>query len=173
MNGIRPKSGTGFDLSTISSIKTIEMFFTPKDLAATTLVYSLGSGGYSTTRFAWNSSGVLTKTNISAVYINGVVNTNTTNIFDIMEAEEPLHIILVLTNPASNTIQFNYETTGGLDHLYNNIAIYSKALSESESTSHYNLYVGRALSEVVEPVITLTEQEPVYYNNDWVVIQTA
>lgn len=173
MNGIRPKSGTGFNISTISSISSMEMIFTPKDLTATTLMYSLGSGGYTTTRFAWNGSGVITKTNIAAVHINGVDNTSRTNIFDILAVDEPIHIVLVFTNPVSNTIRVNYETSGGADNLYNNIAIYPKQLSLQEALTHYNLYTGRSLSQIAEPVITMTEEAPLYYNNDWVVIQTV
>jgi len=172
-NGIRPASGTGFNLSTISSIRSVELFFTPSDLSANTLLYTLGSGGYTTSRLAWNGSGVLSKTNVAAVYVNGLDKSSATSIADLLEIDEPSHIVIVFTNPISNTIQFNYESTGGGNHLYNNIAIYKTALTLTDALTHFNLYTGKPSLQVSEPVITLTEEDAEYYNNEWVVIQSV
>lgn len=173
VNGIRPASTTGFNLSASQSIRSVELFFTPSDLSANTLFYTLGSGGYTTSRFAWNGSGVISKTNIAAVYINGIDKSSATSIADLFEIDEPSHIVLTFTNPVSNTLQFNYEVSGGGNHLYNNIAIYPSVLTLAQALTHFNLYTGKPLLEISEPVITMTEESVEYYNNDWVVIQTV
>ena len=170
MNGIRPKTGSGFDLTTASPIKSVEMFFTPASLAANTLFYA--SGG-TTTRFAWNGSGAISKANIAYVYINGVDVSSATNITNYFQEEEPSHIVLVFTNAITGTFKFNYETSGGPSNLYKHIAIYEDALSASKVETHFELYTGKPVDTVTESAITLTELQPVYYNNDWIVLQSV
>ena len=169
MNGIRPKSGTGFDLNTESSVMSTEMFFTPLGLASNTLLYS--SGG-TTTRFGWNGSGAISKANINKVYINNVDITTATNITNYLVYGQPHHIVLVFNNPITGTIQFNYEINGGLSNLYKNIAIYETQLPASKVETHFELYTGKPVETIQEPTISLTELEPIYYNNDWVVLQS-
>lgn len=170
MNGIRAKSGSGFDLTTASSIKSLEMFFTPATLAANTLFYA--SQG-TTTRFAWNGSGTLSKANISKVYVNGVDISSATNITNYFLDEEPHHVVLVFTAPVTGTFKFNYETTGGPSNLYKNIAIYQDELTAGKVETHFELYTGKPVETITESAITLTELEPVYYNNDWIVLQSV
>jgi hypothetical protein len=122
---------------------------------------------------AWNGSGVLSKTNVAAVYVNGIDKSSATSIADLLEIDEPSHIVIVFTNPISNTIQFNYESSGGGNHLYNNIAIYKTALTLTQALTHFNLYTGKPSLQVLEPVITLTEEDAEYYNNEWLVIQSV
>ena len=169
-NGIRPKSGSGFKIETLSSIKSLEMFFTPSSLAANTLLY--GSDP-STTRLAWNGSGAISKANISKIYINNLDVSTQTNIGSYLVAEEPHHIVIVFNSPITGNIQVNYETTGGPDNLYKNIAIYEKELTADLVETHYELYTGRAVSTAVEPTITLTESDIIAYNNDWIVLQSV
>jgi hypothetical protein len=169
MNGIRPKSGTGFDLTTASSVKSVEMFFTPLTLAANTLLYA--SGG-TTTKLAWNGSGAISKANISKVYINNVDVSTATNITNYLVEEEPHYIVLVFNTPITGTIQFNYETSGGPSNLYKNITTYESELTACKIETHYELYIGKPVETITESVITLTEQEPEYYNNDWIVLQS-
>jgi hypothetical protein len=169
MNGIRPKNTTGFDLATANSVKSVEMFFTPLTLAANTLLYS--SGG-TTTRFAWNGSGTLSKANISKVYINNVDVSSATNITSYLVEEEPHHIVIIFTTPITGTIKFNYETSGGPSNLYKNIATYESELTAGKVETHFELYTGKPVESISESAITLTEQEPEYYNNDWVVVQS-
>jgi hypothetical protein len=170
MNGIRAKSGSGFDLQTSSSIKSLEMFFTPSTLAANTLFYA--SGG-TTTRFAWNGSGALSKANISKVYINGVDVSTATNITNYFLDEEPHHVVLVFTDPITGTFKFNYETNGGPSNLYKHIAIYQDELTAGKVETHFELYTGKPVETITESAITLTELPVVYYNNDWIVLQSV
>ena len=167
-NGIRPNSGYGFKINTGLNINTIEMFFTPKTTGANTLFYDPTTS----TKYAWNGSGTVSKASISAFYVNGIDKTSQTNISNFLVAGEPHHIVLVLSAPVTGNLQFNYETTGGPDNLYNNIAIYNRSLTQADVTTHFNLYCGRPSTVVTDPVIDLTELSPVYYDNDWIVLQS-
>lgn len=170
MNGIRAKNGAGFDLTTSSSVKTLEMFFTPATLASTTLLYATSS---ETTRFGWNGSGAISKANIAKVYINNVDVSTATSINQYLVIGEPHHIVFVFTSPVINEIQLNYETSGGPSNLYKNIATYESELIASQVETHFELYTGKPVETVTESAITMTELSPVYYNNDWIVIQSV
>lgn len=168
-NGIRPKNGTGFDLNTDQSIKSVELFLTPYSSAANTLLYS---GDGTVTRMAWNGSGALSKANIASIYINGQDRSSITNIASYLTSNEPTHIVLEFTQAISGKIQFNYELSGGASNLYKNIAIYESILGPTKALEHYNLYIGKSLASIAEPAISLTEPGVEYYNNDWIVISS-
>jgi len=169
-NGIRPKTNTGFNLTTISELNTVELFFTPEDISATTLFFDPTTG----TKFAWNGSGTVSKASISKVYINGVDRTSATSISSHILAKQPHHIVLVLSQAVTGSLHFNYETSGGgVSHLYNNIMVYERQLSDSQITSHFDLYTSKPSSYVAEPTITLTEIAPKFYNNDYIVLDFA
>jgi len=167
-NGIRPASGSGFDINTELNINTVEMFFTPKTNGANTLFYDPATG----TKYAWNGSGAVSKASISAFYVNGVDKTSQTNISNFLVAGEPHHIVLVLASSVTGPIQFNYEVSGGPDNLYNNIALYNRSFSESDVLTHFNLYCGRPAQEVLDQSFDVTYLDPVYYDNDWIVVQS-
>jgi hypothetical protein len=169
-NGLRPTNGSGFDLNTLSSVKSLEMFFTPLTLAANTLIY--GSDP-SVTRLAWNGSGAVSKANIAKIYVNGVDVSNQTNISSYLNAEEPHHIVIVFTQPITGVIKFNYESSGGPSNLYKNIAIYEKELTQSLSDAHFKLYIGRPAASITESSFTVTENAIETYNDDWVVLQSV
>lgn len=171
-NGIRTKSGSGFNLNTASSVKSLEMFFTPSDLTANTLIDVASTGSYAASRYSWASGGTITKTNILKIYVNGIDKTSQTNISNVFMANELHHVVLVLTQPASGILKFNYLVSGGPSSLYNNIAIYSKELTESLVASHYYLYVGRPAVSVLDTSISMTEKGIASYNNDWIVLQS-
>ena len=167
-NGIRPNSGYGFNINADLIINTVEMFFTPKTNGANTLFYDPITG----TKYAWNGSGVVSKASISKVYINGVDKTSQTNISNFLVAGEPHHIVLVFDGAVNGNIQFNYEDSGGPDNLYNNISLYNREFTQSDVTSHFDLYCGRPTSTIIDPAISLTKLSPEYYDNDWVVVQS-
>lgn len=172
MNGIRPKSGTGFDLHTESSIRSVEMFFTPLSLEASTLFYNsdLQSGS---TRIDWTSNGILSKQNIKKLYVNGQDVSSVTDVNLILSPGQPHHIIFTFNNPISELFQFNYEASGGPSNLYKNIAIYEKELFASDVETHFELYTGKPVDSVTESAIAVTELQPSYYNNDWIVLQSV
>lgn len=169
-NGIRPKNESGLDINTLSSIKSIEMFFTPLTLASNTLFYASDP---SDTRLAWNGSGAVSKANIDKIYVNNIDVTNQTNISSYLVAEEPHHIVIVFTTPVTGALQLNYEISGGPSNLYKNITTYEKELTAGIVETHYELYTGRAVSTVIEPAITMTESDIIAYNNDWIVLQSV
>jgi hypothetical protein len=172
MNGIRAKSGSGFSLNSSTSVKSIEMFFTPLTLAANTLLYAYNP---STTRLAWNGSGVVSKANIAKIYVNNVDVTNQTNISSYLVEEEPHHIVIVFTDPVTAELRFNYELmsgSGGPSNLYKNIATYNSELTASKIETHFELYCGKPVESITENAITMTELATKYYNNDWVVLQS-
>jgi hypothetical protein len=170
MNGIRPKPNSGFDISIGSEIKSIEFFLTPKNtLQANTIL----SSTVVPTEFKWNLAGIISKTNISAFYVNGVNKTSETSISSLLTNNEPAFITLVFSTPVSNTIKLNYGIDYSPSNLYNNISIYQKEITADICLEHYNLYTGKPSYSISENAITLTESEPKYYNNEWVVIQTV
>lgn len=171
-NGIRTKAGSGFNLTTTGSVKSLEMFLTPSDLTANTLIDTVSTGSYAASRYSWTSGGAITKTNILKIYVNGVDKTSQTNISNVFSANQLHHIVLVLTQPASGTLKFNYLVSGGPSCLYNNIAIYAKELTAALAATHYDLYVGRPSVLVEDPSITMTEKGIESYNNDWIVLQS-
>jgi hypothetical protein len=170
-NGIRTKAGSGFNLTTTGSVKSLEMFLTPSDLTANTLIDTVSTGSYAASRYSWTSGGTITKTNILKIYVNGVDKTSQTNISNVFSANQLHHIVLVLTQPASGILKFNYLVSGGPSCLYNNIAIYAKELTAALAATHYDLYVGRPSASVEDPSITMTEKGIESYNNDWIVLQ--
>jgi hypothetical protein len=167
-NGIRPNSGYGFKINTGLNINTVEMFFTPKTTGANTLFYDPTTS----TKYAWNGSGVVSKASINKVYVNGVDKTSQTNISNFLVAGEPHHIVLVFSSAVTGNLQFNYESSGGPDNLYNNIAIYNRAFTETDADTHFDLYCGRPTATIIDPVIDLTELPAKYYDNDWIVLQS-
>ena len=169
MNGIRAKNGSGFNLNSSTSVKSIEMFFTPLTLAANTLFYASDP---SDTRLAWNGSGVVSKANIAKIYVNNVDVTNQTNISSYLVEEEPHHIVIVFTTPVTGEFKLNYESTGGPSNLYKNIATYDSELTAPKVETHFELYCGKPVESITENAITVTELATKYYNNDWVVLQS-
>jgi hypothetical protein len=169
MNGIRPKAGSGFDIDTASQIKSMEFFLTPSDISQANILFS----GSSSSELKWAANGTISKTNIQALYVNGVDQTSATSVSSILANNEPAFITVVFTNPISTTIKMNYNVSGSPSNLYNVIAIYEKEITSSICLNHYNAYVGKPSLIVNDQTVTLTESDTRYYNNEWVVIQTV
>jgi hypothetical protein len=169
MNGIRPKTGSGFDIYTASQIKSMEFFLTPSDISQANILFS----GSSSSELKWAANGTISKTNIQALYVNGVDQTSATSVSSILANNEPAFITVVFTNPISTTIKINYNVSGSPSNLYNVIAIYEKEITSSICLNHYNAYVGKPSLIVNDQTVTLTESDTRYYNNEWVVIQTV
>ena len=171
-NGLQTKAGAGFNIPVKDPVSTIEMFFTPSDLTASALFDVSSEGPYTASRYSWTNSGTITKTNISKIYVNGVDRTSQTNISNVFLADNLHHVVLVLTQPCSGVLKFNYTGAGGPSSLYKNIAIYDYQMSEALATEHYRSYIARPNASVSDTSMTLTDSTPKAYNSDWVVIQT-
>jgi len=172
-NGIRPKVDYGFKLNTNKLIKSVEFFYTPATLTDSGLVSSIADTLYSASNYSWRNSGTVSKTNISKIYVNNVDKTNQTDITNVFIPGQPHHVVIVYIDPISADITFNYSLYGAISAIFNNIAIYEKALTASDVQTHFDLYCGKPASTITDPTIDLTELSPVYYDNDWVVIQSV
>ena len=178
-NGIKP-SEAGFYINTIREINTVEMFFTPKNINKNCLLYSEYDSN--TISYLWSDLGNITKSNISAIYVNGVDRTSATNISSFLQQDEICHIVICLDSPISGDIWFNVKvsnnvwTNGGDKNLYKNITLYPSQLSEIQAKNHYSLYTGRTSVLALDSQnisITLTEESIKAYDNDWLVIKNV
>ena len=174
-NGLRCQVNSGFTLNTDTLIKTIEFFYTPETLGDSGLVSSLADTTYAASNYSWRNSGTISKTNVSAIYINGVDKTSETNVSNVFKVGELHHVVIVYTEYVSDDIKFNYSLYGAVDALYKNIAIYPSAFTSEIALNHYNLYIEKAISVVDgnSTAITVTEETPLVYNNDWIVLQST
>ena len=173
MNGIRCKVDGGFVLNTKMPVSTLEFFYTPNSYSDSGLVSSTSTNGYTASNISWRNSGLISKTNIAKIYVNNVDKTSVTNVSDLFVLDQPHHVVIEYASPISEDITFNSSLYGGTQGLYKNIAIYEKAFTAGDVETHFELYTGKPVESITEPAITLTELEPVYYNNDWIVIQSV
>lgn len=178
-NGIIP-SEAGFYIDTIREINTVEMFFTPQNLNKNCLLYSEYNSN--TVSYLWSNSGDITKSNISAIYVNGVDRTSATNISSFLQQDEICHIVLCLNQPISGSVWFNVKvssnlwTNGGGKNLYKNITLYPTQLSAQDAQNHYYLYTDRGSVVALDSQnnsISLTEESVEAYDNDWIVIKSV
>lgn len=169
-NGI--KIHGGFKIDTDLLVNSVEMFFMPNYLNACTLFYaSAGDIEYS-----WDSSGLVTKSNISKIYINGVEKASETDITQVFIPGYLYHIVLVLNNSATNTLYFNCDPNS-LDfnpqNLYNNIILYEAGLDGSDIQNNYMLWTGQPTVMIVDPAIAIDEKTTKIDDVDWTVVQSS
>jgi hypothetical protein len=152
-NGLRMLDGGGINLDSANPYRTVEMIFTP--VSGQNVLYSSN-----TKIFEWNSLGSITKSGISAIYVNGVDHTSSTNISSFLTNGMPHHIILVLNSQATSNTRFNYNQDGsksGGANVYSNIAIYPEALNSSQATVHYQLYTRQYVLSVSDTSFSISE----------------
>lgn len=171
LNGLTTASGAGFKINTAESIRTIELFLTLSDLTSNSIISSTANGDFVSAGYSWATNGTITKSNISAIYVNGVDKTSQTNISSVFLANELYHVVIVTNGPVSGTILFNHKTTGGPASLYQYISYYPSAFNSAKALSHYNMHIGRSATVADDSSITLTESSVDFYDNDWVVLQ--
>lgn len=172
-NGIRTVNGSGFEISTSKSLRTIEFFYTPSSLGTSGLISTISGGGYAASNFSWNGSGVISKTNISAIYVNGVNKSSQTSISNVFKQNQLHHVIIVFTSAVSGNIRFNYSSSGAISSLYQNIGIYEDAFNSTKANNHYNLYVeGQYVTISDNSGIAMTENSVDGYDFDWIVVET-
>ena len=151
-NGIKPYNGYKLLCNIDKPIKTIELIYSTDGLKNT--LFSTNNASYS-----WNDSGVISKSGISAVYINNIDVTSATNIFSVLSLNTPNHVVFVLNSNASSLI-FNSNQDGtsyGANDLYNNIALYSTAFSSSQVNTHFLLYTNNLVSSITGQSISISE----------------
>ena len=150
-NGLRMYNGHGFNLSLSQPARTIEMIFAPDDAANSyqaNVLFSSPSASYK-----WSDTGIITKTGVSAIYVNGIDCTSSTNISDFITPGAQFHIIIVTSFDIASGLKFNQNQDGsfyGMANSYNNIALYPAAFDLSKANAHYLLYAGTS------PTITVS-----------------
>lgn len=145
-------NGHGFSLNNIPDVRSVEMIFTP-ELGENVLVSA------SSKIYEWSSSGAISKTAISSIYVNGINRTAETNVFDFMSAGLPHHVVITFTSAASN-LKFNQNQTdskSGIGSMYNNLAIYQEALTQAKIAQHYLLYTGNIVNLIDDTNMTISE----------------
>lgn len=174
-NGIKVSEDSGFYLNTSSSVGTLEFFYTPSVIDNSGLISAASSGSYAAANYSW-SSGIISKTNISAIYVNGVNRTSETNVSNIFKAGQLHHVLIVFTAAVSDKIKFNHSSSGGVPSIYQNISIYPSQFSLVDAIKHYNMYVYKNYTIVYDdssPSVSIAENSANYYDNDWVLFQTS
>jgi len=166
-DGLKTSSTGGFKIASTESISSVEMLYTPSALTASTLLNNTSAN------YSWNSSGVISKTNIASIYVNGINKTSETSVANIFQADRIYHIIMTFTTGISGDIKFNYNVSGGPSNQFNNIALYPSQLTTTQISNHYSDYIGRPYTSVSDNSITLTDEGVQTYNYDWIVIRSV
>jgi len=151
-NGLSMYDGHGFSVDLPISPKTVELFFSPR--GTNNVLFSSSSS-----EISWSSAGLISKTGIQSIYVNGVDRTDETNISSFLLEGVSHHIVIVLDSAADN-IKFNQNQSGsvyGSSSTYNNIAFYVKDFTESEAQHNYKLYCSDNSFLVDDPGITISE----------------
>ena len=175
-NGIRTIQGSGFYVNTTSSVKTLEFFYTPYALTVSGLISTTSSGSYAASNYSWSSIGAISKTNISAIYVNNVNKTAETNVANIFKLGQMHHVVIVFTAAISGQIKIAHSSSGSVPALFQNLSLYPSQFTLSKASEHHDLYIYGSTSTVVDdnsPSITVTENSVDYYDNDWVVVQNT
>jgi hypothetical protein len=171
LNGLTTANGAGFKINTAEPINTVEFFLTLSDLTSNSILSSTANGSFVASGYSWATNGTITKSNISAIYVNGIDKTSQTNVSSVFSANELYHVVIVTNGLISGTILFNHKTTGGPSSLYQYICYYPSAFNSTTALAHYNMHIGRAATVADDSSITLTENSVEFYDNDWLVLQ--
>ena len=172
LNGLTTANGSGFKIHTAESIRTVEFFLTLSDLTTNSILLSGADGSFVGARYSWVTNGNLTKSNISAIYVNGVDKTSQTNVTSVFTSNELYHVVIVTSGPITGEILFNHTATGGPSSLYQYISYYPSAFDSQLALSHYNMHIGRSATIADDSSMTLTENYVDFYDNDWIVLQS-
>ena len=175
-NGISTVQDSGFHITTTNSINSIQFFYTPNSLNDSGLISTTATNGYSASTYLWHNSGAISKTNISAIYVNGVNKTSETNVSNVFKENDLHHVLIVFGSSVSGEIKFNHSLYGSIPALFQNIALYPDSFSSDEAANLYNLYIYKdydIYNASQSLSINMTENSVNYYNNDWLVIQTS
>ena len=172
-NGLRTKS-SAFFVNMTQPARSLEMIFTPKSLSNGHFLFNKTE--LVETSISWSASGVISKSNISSIYINGQDASSATNISSYLYIDEPNYIFITASSLISGELWLNGKQLLGVrsgvldDNLYQNIALYSSATISP--ADHYNLYIGKPSSIGQDSSIRMTEKPISTYSRDRIVFQT-
>lgn len=168
-NGLRMYDGHGFTVNSDLDTKTIEMIFTPQE--GQNVLFSAPSHTY-----AWDQNGVISKQSVSAIYVNGVNKTSATNISEFFTIGLPHHVVVVLSSPIPGVIKFNQnqdDSTYGLGHMYNNLAIYNSQFTQYDVNRHYLLYTDNITASVSDSLVSISESQSGTDSTPYLVISVS
>ena len=171
LNGLTTAGGAGFKIKTVEPIKTVEFFLTLSDLTSNSILSSTNNGMYGLVEYSWANNGTITKSNISAIYVNGIDKTSQTSISSVFTANELYHVMIVTDFAITGDILFNHASTGGPSSLYQYISYYPAPFLAPMAVSNYNMHIGKAAIVLDDSSMTLTESSVEFYDNDWIVLQ--
>jgi hypothetical protein len=175
-NGIRTIQSSGFYINTTSSVSTLEFFYTPYALTVSGLISTASSGSYAASNYSWNGGGTISKTNISAIYVNNVDKSAETDVSNIFKLGQMHHVVIVFTAAVSGQIKISHSSSGSVPALFQNLALYPSQFTLSKASEHHDLYIYGSTSTVLDndtASMTVTENSVDYYDNDWIVIQNS
>jgi hypothetical protein len=169
-NGLRLKDSKNFSIILSRDLSSVEFIYTRHNTSAGGL-FKYGSVGY-----GWSGTGAVTKSGISAIYVNGIDKISETDIDSFLLVGTPYHIVIVLTSPilSESEIFINSSISGSSSaSSYKNLALYKDNLSSVIVDEHFDLYSGRPSISANDTTITLSEGTPEVHNNDWIVIKSV
>lgn len=174
LNGLKTVQDSGFHITTTEAVNTVEFFYTPDTLTDSGLISTTATNGYASSAYRWHNSGVITKSNISAIYVNGINKTSQTNVSNVFRVGQLHHVVIAFSSAVSDEVRFNYSLYGSVPALYQYIALYPSQFDSTTATNHYDYYRRRSTTSVTDTTTTtLTETSVEAYNNDWLVIQSV
>ena len=174
LNGLKSVADSGFHITTEDGINTVEFFYTPDALTDSGLISTTATNGYSASNYSWRNSGTISKTNISAIYVNGVNKTSQTNVSNVFRVGQLHHVVIVFGSAVSNEIKFNHSLYGAVPALYQYILMYTEQFNSTKATDHYDYFRRRDTETITDSsTLTMTEDGAEAYNNDWIVIQSV
>lgn len=165
-NGLKMYDGHGFTINSDLSTRTIELVFTPD--GGENVLFSAPSKIYE-----WNSSGVINKTGVSSVYVNGIDRTSATNISEFFSIGFPHYVVITLSTAAESSLKFNQnqnDTKSGGKNMYNNLSIYPSAFTSYDVARHYHLYTDNLTSVVSDSLISISESSSGTDSTPYIVI---
>jgi hypothetical protein len=174
-NGLRTVVDSSFYLNTDTLVKTLEFFYTPSSLGTSSLVSSKANGG-AASNFSWNSIGAISKTNISAIYVNGINKTSQTNISNVFKDDQLHHVVIVYSQAISGEIEFNHNLSGSVSALYQYIALYPDAFNSTKALDHYSLWINKDVETINDNStysLKIDQDEAEYFDNVWLLVQNA
>jgi len=152
-NGLRMYNGHGFTINSDLSTRTIELIFTPD--GGQNVLFSAPSKIYE-----WDNLGVISKTGVSSVYVNGIDRTSATNISEFFSIGLPHYVVITLSTNAATSLKFNQnqaDTKSGGNNMYNNLSIYPTAFTQYDVARHYQLYTDNIINTVSDSLMTVSE----------------
>jgi len=173
-NGIRSK-GAGFYIQTGNSIYSLEMIMTPVSLGSGYLFYNKTNGVESS--LSWNSSGLISKANVSSVYINGQDISSATNISSYLNIDEPNYLLIKMSTSISGQIWVNSKSDNSVrsgilpNNIYNTLSIYQN--SDIDHQDHYLMYIGQNINYIYDSGFSVTQRSADAYGDDWVSINNG